>query len=141
MREARSALLLVLTLIVLAACRTSDVPTLEPDLIALSCSAPEIPHTGDVVSPNGALTVWAKWHTPDEYEIWLAGDGESPRLLVTMPISPTLVAPWLVWEDASHILHIQTSNGGGVVGTHIWRISLDGSVQEVCRESKTISGS
>lgn len=141
MREARGALALFAALIVLAACRTFDAPAPESDLIAQSCSAPAILHTESAVSPDGALTVWAKWHTPDEYEIWLSGDGESPRLLVTMPITPTLVAPWLAWEDANHILHIQTSNGGGVVGTHIWRISLDGSIEELCRVSKTISGS
>jgi hypothetical protein len=141
MREARGALALVLALIVLAACHTSDAPAPEPDLIDRSCSIPDILNAGDAVSPDGALTVWGEWHVPDEYEIWLSGDGESPRLLVTMPIAPTLTVPALMWEDTSHILHIQTSSGGGASVTHIWRISLDGSLDELCRESKTIAGS
>ena len=135
MRGAGVVFILVVALIALAACSIPDaaVPASHPDpVVRLTPSV-----DGQVLmSTDGSLTVWGEWHTPDEYEIWLHEGGVPPRLLVTMPISPTLTTPALLWEDPSRILYISTSRGGNVTVTRTWRIGLDGVVEELGYSSR-----
>lgn len=135
MRAVRHVLTLVLALIALAACRTPNtaVPASHPDPIVRLTPSVE----GQVLmSTDGLRGVWGEWHVPEEYEIWLIEAGLPPRLLVTMPISPTLTTPSLAWEGASHIIYISTSRGGNVTVTRIWMIGLDGSVAELSDEQE-----
>jgi hypothetical protein len=123
--------ILVVALISLAACRSSDNPALSTALNALPIRATAVTDGALTVSPDGSLTVWGEWHVQEEYEIWLVEAGLPPRLLVTMPISPTLTTPALRWEDPSHILYVSTARGGNVTVTRTWRIGIDGGVEEL----------